>query len=165
MAVRYRGAGAVVGEASWDGLAKLIMSGALGETAEVWSHESGGKVSSGMCSVGDLIDVSDAAEADEDDVEEIAATLQDAFLERCSDAAAAASEPEPELEPAALLAGVPASPLENFSAKQCKAFDEAKAQLAGIMDLDVLAYLKSRDWNVQKAVTQCQVSQFIDYYV
>lgn len=159
MAVRYRGAGDVVGEASWEELAKLVMGGGLGDTAEIWSHESavaGEAAGSALCCVGDLIDVGDAAEADEEDVEEIAATLQDAFLERCS-AEAAGPEPEPESEPAALAGAV--SPMAGLSAKQRAAFDEAKAQLPGIADLDVLAYLKSRAWDVQKAVTQCQATQ------
>ena len=107
VAIRYRKPGtADIGEASWMGLANLIMSGELPAETEVFTHEDATVAEAGasLCSVADLIDISEAAEADADDADEIAATLQESF-------AALAAPPEPEPEPAHSMP----SPIESLS--------------------------------------------------
>ena len=151
VAIQYRKPGAAdIGEASWMGLANLIMSGELPAETEVFTHEDATVAEAGasLCSVANLIDISEAAEADADDADEIAATLQESF-------AALAAPPEPEPEPAHSMP----SPIESLSDVQRACLEEAKKQLGGVEDLDVLAYLKTRNFSVPKAVAQCQATQ------
>jgi hypothetical protein len=169
MEVRYRAAGGGgvegdVGEATWLGLAEKVMRGELSEASEVWPHEAGGSETSVLCCVGDLIDVADAADADPEDADEIAATMQEAFDLRCSDVASVAVDPEPEPEPTFELGhGGQNSALETrlgqLNASQLAAFHEARGQLDGVPPLEVLAYVKSRGFDVGKAVQQCRATQ------
>lgn len=172
MEVRYRPVGAVssaaavnVGAATWFELAQKVMSGELGEGSEVWPHEAALHADAApavMCCVGDLIDVDDAVNADADDTDEIAATMQEAFAAHCAAAAAGGlTEPEPEPEP-----GSPASQrggarqeswvdtrLRALTPSQLAAFHEACEQLDGVPAVEVLAYVKSRGFDAAKAVS------------
>jgi hypothetical protein len=160
-AVRYRAAGSAdIGEASWIELAQLIMAGQLAATAEVWTHEdaaAGGgaeEAESSLCTVVDIIDVGEVIDADADEADEIADALQEGFEAHVAARALdAAPEPEPEL-----AEGLP-SPFDNLSKKERGAFEAAKAQLPGVDERDVLAYCKTRGFNADKAVAQCQATQ------
>jgi hypothetical protein len=174
MEVHYRPVGSAgssgnhsmtVDEASWLELAQKVISGELGEKSEVWPHESAhaagdARAAPGViCCVGDLIDVDDAADADADDADEIAATMEEAFAAYYVAAAVELAEPEPEPEPVAGEESWVDTRLDALTPSQLAAFYETRDQLGRVPASEVLAYVKSRGFDSAKAVTGFRATQ------